>query len=274
VRWERKEGGAAAVLREASSRGMTVAPTPVRIDSTPGQQQKSGLQFIESSFFGVRAAVYELARGDDDPRFLLLPMIHIGAPSYYQGVRAKLSQCEIILFEGVRSLRGAILALSYGIVARRKGLGLVTQRSALPLRDLPAKRIHGDVTGAQFAQDWGRVPWHWRAALYLGAPLFGTYLYLTATRRSLGKHLSTDDLPSREEVMFDDRISEAIVHARDRKVIESIHAILQDQTTGRSLTAIMYGAGHMGAISTVLMESLRYRVVKAEWLSVFDYDDE
>jgi hypothetical protein len=28
-----------------------------------------------------------------------------------------------------------------------------------------------------------------------------------------------------------------------------------------------------GAITAALMGSLRYRVAKAEWLSVFDYDD-
>jgi hypothetical protein len=233
------------------------------------------LQFIESNLFGVRAAVYELARGADEPRFLLLPMIHIGAPTYYRDVHSKLAQCDSILFESVRSLRTEILTLSYSIVARRKRLGLVTQRSALPLRDLPARLIHGDVTAAQFAEGWGRLPWHWRAALYIGAPLYGTYLYLTATRRSLGKRQSTDDVPSSEQAMREDQLpgfAEAIVHARDRKVIENIQAILRDKATGRSMTGILYGAGHMAAITTALMGN-RYRVVKAEWLSVFDYDD-
>jgi hypothetical protein len=168
------------------------------------------------------------------------------------------------------------LTLSYSIVARRKRLGLVTQRSALLLRDLPAKLIHGDVTAAQFAEDWGLLPWHWRVALYIGAPLFGTYLYLTATRRSLGKRLSTDDVPSTEQAMREDRLpefAEAVGHARDRKIIENIQAILLDKASGRSMTGILYGAGHMAAITTALMGSLRYRVIKAEWISVFEYDD-
>ncbi len=234
------------------------------------------MQFIENNLFGVRAAVYELACGADVPRFLLLPMIHIGAPAYYQDVRSKLAQCDTILFESVRSLRARILTLSYSILARRKRLGLVTQGSALPLRDLPAKLVHGDVTAVQFADDWRRLPWQLRAALYIGAPLLGTYLYLTATRRSLGKRLPTDDLPSTEQVMREDQMpafQEAIVHARDRKIIENIRAILRDNATGHSMTGILYGAGHMAAITTALMGSLGYRVVKAEWLSVFDYED-
>lgn len=170
----------------------------------------------------------------------------------------------------------AILTLAYRIVAHRRRLGLVTQSSALPLRNLSAKLIHGDVTAVQFAESWGRLPWAWRAALYVGAPLFGAYLYLTATRRSLGKYLSKEDLPSSEETMSADRmpgVEEAIVHARDRKVTESIQAILRNKTAGRSLVGILYGACHMGAITTTLMGSLRYRVVRAEWLSVFEYED-
>lgn len=203
-------------------------------------------------------------------------MIHIGSPTYYQDIHSRLTPCDIILFEAVRSPRVAILTLAYRILARRKRLGLVTQNSALPLSGLSAKLIHGDVSAEQFGEAWSHVPWLWRAALYVGAPLFGVYLYLTATRRSLGKHLSKEDLPSRKEAMSEEQmpgVQEAIVHARDRKIIESIREILQNEVAGNSLVGIVYGAGHMSAITTALMGGLRYRVTKAEWLSVFEYDD-
>lgn len=119
------------------------------------------------------------------------------------------------------------------------------------------------------------MPWYWRAAIYIAAPLFGTYLYLTATRRSLGKRLSRDDLPSSEAVMDEDRLPDltnAILHARDRKVIENLQAILRDTCPRNSLIGIVYGAGHMGAITAALMGTLKYRVIRAEWLSIFDYD--
>jgi hypothetical protein len=234
------------------------------------------MQFIENSLFGVRAAVYELARGADEPRFMLLPMIHIGAPSYYRDVRSKLVQCDAILFESVRSLRGSILTLSYRILVRRKRLGLVTQGSALPLRDLPVRLIHGDVTVDQFAESWGRVRWHWRAALYIGAPILGVFRYLTATRQSLGKHMATEDLPSKDDAMREEYmpdVTETILHERDRNVVDRIRNIVQDKLAGRSLTGIVYGAAHMGAITNALMGDLGYRVVKSEWLWVFSYED-
>lgn len=122
-------------------------------------------------------------------------MLHIGAQSYYSDVRAKLARCNAIVFEGVSSLRVRLLTMSYSIVARRRRLGLVTQDSALRLRDLPVELIHGDVAAEQFADGWSRIPWYYRAAIYIAAPLFGIYLYLTATRRSIGRNLSKDDLP-------------------------------------------------------------------------------
>jgi len=50
-------------------------------------------------------------------------------------VRLRLEACDAILFEGVKSWRVWVLTLSYSLVARRKRLGLVTQRDALSLKD-------------------------------------------------------------------------------------------------------------------------------------------
>jgi hypothetical protein len=63
------------------------------------------VQFIENNVLGVRAALYSLVRPDGAPRFLLFPMIHIGSPDYYSQVHKKLDDCDIVLFEGVRTLR-------------------------------------------------------------------------------------------------------------------------------------------------------------------------
>jgi hypothetical protein len=225
----------------------------------------------------VRAAIYVLARTSGGPRFILLPMIHIGSPSYYEEVRSRLRDCDTIIFEGVRSLRGRILTLSYSIVARRKRLGLVTQSAALPLKALGAKLIHADVTAEEFSGNWMRVPWHWRIAIYLCAPLWGGYRYLVATRQSLGKGLSTDDLPSTEDVLREDLVpgfDDAILHKRDDKVIAKIKAVVSDESSRNSVVGIIYGAGHMGAVTAALMGNLQYRVVRSDWVSVFEYQDD
>lgn len=234
------------------------------------------MQFIESSYFGVRAALYELSRNRDEPQFLIVPMIHVGSPGYYQEVRRRLEQCDMIVFEGVRSFRGRILALSYSIVARRKRLGLVTQREALPLKSFRAKLVHADVSTEEFTDSWMRVPWTLRAAICVIAPLYGVFLYLTATRRSLGKRLSTEDLRSSDDILGEEHmpgVNAAIVDRRDRKIVESVRALAGEKGSGTSLIGVIYGAGHMRAIIGALMEELRFRVTKADWVSVFDYDD-
>ena len=234
------------------------------------------MQFIESSFSGVRAALYELARNEDEPHFLLVPMIHIGSAAYYQDVRTRLAQCDTIVFEGVKSFRGRVLTLSYSIVARRKRLGLVTQREALPMKSLRAKLVHADVSTEEFTGSWMRVPWYLRVMIYVSAPLFGIFLYLTATRRSLGRRLSTEDLRSSEDIVREEQmpgLDEAIVHARDRRFTETVRALACENSAGRSLIGVIYGAGHMRAITGTLMEDLRFRVTKADWVPVFDYDD-
>lgn len=234
------------------------------------------MQYIENSLFGVRAAICVLARNSGGPRFVLLPMIHIGSPRYYEEVQSRLRDCDTIIFEGVRSLRGSILTLSYTIVARRKRLGLVTQSAALPLKALGAKLIHADVTAKEFSGNWMRVPWHWRIAIYLCAPLWGGYQYLVATRHSLGKGLSTDDLPSSEEVLRADLVpgfNDAILHKRDDRVVEKIKALVSDESARNSIVGIVYGAGHMGAVTAALIGTLRYRVVQSDWVSVFEYAD-
>jgi hypothetical protein len=70
-------------------------------------------------------------------------MIHIGSPDYYSQVHKELDECDIVLYEGVRTPRVRVLTLSYRIVARRKRLGLVAQDASL-LRDLRGRLIHAD----------------------------------------------------------------------------------------------------------------------------------
>lgn len=86
-------------------------------------------------------------------------MVHIGSPTYYQELQKRLANCDAIVYEGVHSLRGRILTLSYAIVARRKRLGLATQRTALLLSQFHAKLIHADVTAEELSRDWVRMPW-------------------------------------------------------------------------------------------------------------------
>ena len=124
------------------------------------------VQFIENNVFGVRAALYSLVRPEGAPRFVLFPMIHIGSPDYYSQVHKKLDECDIVLYEGVRTPRVRLLTLSYRIVAQRQRLGLVAQDASL-LHGLRGELIHADVAPGEFNDNWSQVPWRVRLAVLL-----------------------------------------------------------------------------------------------------------
>jgi pheromone shutdown protein TraB len=216
--------------------------------------------------------MYSLIRTEGPPRFLLFPMIHIGSPEYYSQVHKRLEECDILLYEGVRTARARVLALSYRIVARRRRLGLVAQNASL-LRGLRGRLVHADIAPGEFNNNWSQVPWHVRLAILLIAPLYGSYRYLTATKESIGKQLKREDLASAEEIMRDEcapALHAAIVASRDVVLVTAIGSIIASANAPATI-GIVYGAGHMPAVTAALMEKHHYRIDKSEWLTVFDY---
>jgi hypothetical protein len=234
------------------------------------------LQYLENSALALRAAHYALARDGQTQQFLLFPMIHIGTPEYYSQVRIRLEACDAILFEGVRSWRVWVLTLSYSLVARRKRLGLVTQREALPLKGLRACLVHADLGSGEFDEQWSKIPWRIRIMVAVCAPLYGAYLFLTATRESIGKRLSSDDVSlaadEYDRDTFAPVLNEAMASVRDRRLTERIDSLVwQPGLTKPGTVGVIYGAGHMRSVTDTLMGRHRFRVVRSEWITVFDY---
>jgi hypothetical protein len=230
------------------------------------------VQFIESHVFGVRAALYSFVRAVGPPRILLFPMIHIGSSEYYSQVNKKLDECDTVLFEGVRTFRARVLALSYRIIARRRRLGLVAQGELL-FRGIRGQLIHADIAPGEFNDNWSQIPWHIRFAILLVAPLYGAYHFVIATKESIGRKMKSEDLPSSDEVMrgdFAPALDRAIMTSRDAKLIAAIDSLIASTKTPTTV-GIVYGAGHMKAVTAALMERHHYKVNKSEWITVFDY---
>ena len=61
-----------------------------------------------------------------------------------------------------------------------------------------------------------------------------------------------------------------IVDERDRKLIEHIARLEDQQIKDFQQVGIVYGARHMRTTIAFLMQKLNYRVVQAEWVKVFD----
>ena len=105
-------------------------------------------------------------------------------------------------------------------------------------------------------------------------PIFVVYMFLFGTREMLAQNIALDDLPSSEEIMSEDddfeQFDSLIIDERDQKLIEYIARLEDQQNDGCQQVAIVYGARHMRSTTDFLMQKLNYRLVKAEWLKVFD----
>lgn len=231
------------------------------------------LQFIEVSALGVRAAHYRLRSPLHSLEFDLFPMIHIGSAEFYAQVRERIDRCDVVLFEGISSLAVKLLTASYTLAARSERLGLVTQRDALPVAQLKGRLIHADFPKQEFEAAWAFVPWYWRVAVGVGAPVYGLWLYFTASRESIGRRLGTNDLESREDIeRFEDlpEFENAVATGRDVRLVAAIERLLE-RPGNHANAGVVYGAAHMRHASRLLTERFGYRVVEAEWLNVFQY---
>lgn len=61
------------------------------------------MQIIESTDFGVRSAVYGVRRRFAPLQIDLYPMLHVGRPEYYEEVRRRLREADIVVCEGIHS---------------------------------------------------------------------------------------------------------------------------------------------------------------------------
>lgn len=200
-------------------------------------------------------------------------MVHIGSPEYYSHVHKSLDACDVVLFEGVRTFRARVLALSYRFVARRKRLGLVSQGASL-LRGIRGQLIHADVAPGEFSDNWARIPWHFRLMILLIAPVYGGYRYLTATKESIGKQMESEDVESSEQSIRGEiapAFDEAILASRDAKLVATLKSVV-DSANPPATVGIVYGAAHMKAVTAILMGVYHYQVERSEWLAIFDYD--
>lgn len=232
------------------------------------------MQFIEKNAFNLRAAVYSLKSDRSALEFVIFPMVHVGSREYYSEVSRRLSSCDLILLEGVKSKRVAVLTLSYRVVRRIRRMDLVTQHEGMRLDELRNEILNADLEEQAFDEKWSSLPFTLRAQLFMIVPLCVLYLFFFGTRKTLAENLALEDLPSAEEVLMEDeslsRFDTLIVDERDRKLIDQIAKVNNERSHTSQRIAIVYGALHMRRVMAFLMQKLKYRVVKAEWVKVFD----
>ncbi len=232
------------------------------------------MQFIEKNSFSVRSAVYSLKQDGSALEFLIFPMIHVGSREFFDEISKRLSACDLILAEGVKSKRANILTLSYRIVKRIRRMDLITQEEGMRVDGLRAKILNSDLEEQAFEERWSSLPVLMRAQLFIIVPLYVMYLFFFGTRETIAENLALEDLPSSEEILsWDDRFAQLdslVVDERDKKLLEHIAKLNIDPGDSLQTVGIVWGAFHMRRVMAFLMQKLNYRVAKAEWVNVFD----
>jgi len=229
------------------------------------------LQFVESSSFGVRSAIYELARPDVPLRFALFSMIHIGEARYYDALAERARQCDVLLLEGVPSLRVRLATYAYRAFSDR--LGLVTQ-AHMNTRQLGVRVLDADLSAEEFDSAHARLPLLARLILPLMLPACALWFRIAGTRALLAASLSREDLASREQILSSspelDAFDDLVLHRRDRVFLARLREFYEEAHNRPITAGIIYGAGHMPAIARFLLGPLQYRVRAASWAQVFE----
>ena len=232
------------------------------------------MQFIEKNSFNLRAAVYSLKKDSTALEFVVFPMIHIGSREYYQEITRRLATCDLILVEGVKSKKATILTLSYRFIKKIRRMDLITQNEGIRLDEFRNEITNTDMEENAFDERWSSLPIALRLQLFILVPFCVLYLFIFGTRKTLAENLAIEDLPSAEEVLFEDeslsRLDSLVVDERDRKLLEHIARVNDERAQTSQRIGVLYGAFHMRSVMPFLMQGLNYRVVKAEWVKVFD----
>ncbi len=232
------------------------------------------MQFIEKNSFNVRSAIYRLQKDGQGLEFILFPMIHIGSQEFYDDVSDRLAKCDLILAEGVDSRKASLLTRSYRIVKRIRRMDLVTQQEGMKVASFRDKLMNADMEVRAFDEQWSSLPLALRAQIFFLVPVYVIYLFLFGTRETIAENIAVEDLPSSNEVLLQDddfdKLDALLIDERDRRLIRNIANLDEANGKDKRTVGVVFGAMHMRNVTSFLLHKLKYRIAKAEWVTVFD----
>lgn len=229
------------------------------------------MQIIEVTGYAVRSAVITMRRKETPLEFVIFPMLHVASPTFYSQVRIRLRKCDLIVMEGIRgeSVGVSALTLAYRFAPRRRRNGLQEQRDEL-LLPWTVPVVNPDVTAAEAIADLKALP-RWKYLLLMvAAPVMGLVFALRGPRAFLDEDLAVEDLPPtlRAEMAADDPVRHALLDRRDERLLDALGAIHAERAGEPIQVAVVYGAAHVPAVVSGLMDRYGYRPRDMDWLTV------
>lgn len=232
------------------------------------------MQFVEKNSFNLRTVIRHLKNDKNAVEFLLFPMIHVGTKEFFENVSQRLARCDLVLAEGVDSRRAVLLTLSYRIIKKIRRMDLVTQQEAMKVSLFSDKIMKADINGKVFDKDWSSLPLALRLQIFLFLPVYVVYLFFFGTREMIAENLALDDLPTADEIIWQDENTEKLdallIDERDKKIIQEIEVLCNANYTERKLVGVVYGAMHMRNVTNFLLDKRNYKITDSEWLVIFD----
>lgn len=218
---------------------------------------------------GLRTARMVFRSRHSPVSLTLYPMVHVGDARFYKEAYDDAFSHDVVLVEGIRSPVGRRLTRSYRWINFEK-LDLVRQPKTPPQATVTARIVNADLTPDEFHREWRKVSWVLRAAFAIGAPIYGLYRRLFASRQSLARNMCLEDRKSADEVLSWSPTFEpfhhSILQARDKRLLERLGSELDDASEKR--VAIVYGARHMRAVLRELTKR-GFQSSEATWRTVF-----
>jgi hypothetical protein len=204
----------------------------------------------------------------------LFPMLHIGAPEFFEKVYADAFSHDTVLVEGVNSPIARRWSKAYRAVARAGQIGLALQPPYPSQAECGAQIILADLSGREFDEAWRSIPLWLRLFLRVAVPAMAYWGKRNMSRLGLSLSMPLDDLPRSAEILaltpHTMSIERVIVEARDARLLAHLSEQLDAPETAAKRIAIVYGAAHMRAALRELLVRRSFRIEQAEWMTVFE----
>jgi hypothetical protein len=230
------------------------------------------VQILEVTGYAIRSAAITLRRADTPLTFVLYPMLHFAAPSFYAEVRRRLRSCDLIVSEGVAgpTLQSSAMDLTNRLFPRGRQRGLVGQTDEMVLPPgIPV--IRPDLPLIDLDRQLRSLPTLTQLAFLAGTHPTAVALALAGPAIFLDDDLAVHDFPftASEERARDTPLAHAALDHRDRLLLADLCEVHEQRSAEPITVGVVYGAGHMPAVVNGLTDRYRYRVRDAEWMTVF-----
>lgn len=216
-------------------------------------------------------------RARHKPTLTLFPMVHVAQPGFFSRVAAQANDCDIVLYEGVKSAAGRAANFAYRIAAAgRSPLSAQNVAMKSTLQETPcaggAIWINSDVPRDRFKSLWSKVPWWQRLAFYTVMPIVGLALRFRRVRDWLAEAMdgaADTDMDDRFGP-FGPEFKEAVMDARDAHLLGVVETHIAERAA--QSIAVVWGARHMPPLIKALVYHHGYKTEAEDWQTVFVTD--